>query len=48
MGGGSKVSVETRTSSFVFGSIIKSADLENVGYAEVDGFYRFPSLSPVK
>jgi hypothetical protein len=28
------------------GSIIKSADLENVGYAEVYGFYRFPCFEP--
>src|ERR1700693_5652139 len=26
------------------GSIINSADLEHAGYAEVDGFYRFPSF----
>jgi hypothetical protein len=31
--------------SLFSGSIIESIDLKNAGYAEVDGFHRFPSLS---
>ena len=34
----------TGSSGIVGGSIIDCAGLENAGYAEVDGFYRFPSF----
>ena len=34
----------TGSSGIAGGSIIDCAGLENAGYAEVDGFYRFPSF----